>query len=166
MLCRDGHSLWLASSSGHQADTLGWADIYSALCQLSDSGWQERWKKGKALHGSSSWLQMSCHHHVLYFPVCALFRMQCFADDCVGGFWCVFLYLACFTVSTFLLHGKIDNLATAEIDWNQSWKGDFHTSVPNENKTSDCAAEWTHLAAMWICFLILVLHVSMLKVAI
>lgn len=31
--------------------------------------------------------------------------------------------------SAFLLHGKIDNLATANIDRSWNWKGDFHTKV-------------------------------------
>lgn len=44
-MLRDGHCVWLSTSAGHQAATLGWADIYSTLCQHSDSCWQERWRK-------------------------------------------------------------------------------------------------------------------------
>ena len=88
-LCRNGHSEWFASSSGHRADTLGWADIYSAVCKLSDSGWHERCKKGKALHGSSSetfccrWAATAMFR-VFQFVPC--FGCSVFADDCVGGF--------------------------------------------------------------------------------
>lgn len=54
--------------------------------------------------------------------------------DCVGGSSHMQWGFAFSYCSAFLLPGKTDNLATTEIDWSWSWRGNFHTSVPHGNK--------------------------------
>lgn len=136
---RDGHCLWLATSAGHHAAPLGWEDIYSALNKHSESSLTVKVKERmnffkKVLH-SGYFLPLIRYCTMFAFSILnsVLDKMFC-RWLCRWILMCVTGVFSLSLLSAFLLHRKADNLANVKMYLTLKWKGDFHISVPNEEK--------------------------------